>query len=197
MADRMPLIEEIHADLPVSDVMSRDLIMIRFDASIGKAARLMTQHQIGTLIVVDEEGRIFGVLTERDLLTRGILQNRDLKTYPVGRVASKPVVSVTRDTSTYQAMMLMNTKKIRRLVVVENGIPVGILTVSDVLRIVPELVDILQELIHLHWNNNITQFNEGETILTGGYCEICGEWSDVLTIYTSFALCPTCIEERI
>jgi len=192
----MTLEEEISADVPVSEVMTRDLITISFEAPTWEAARLMAQHKIGSLIVVDWEGRTLGILTERDLILRAIVQDRDIKTYPVGRIASKPVVAVTPDTSTYEALKIMSAKKIRRLVVLEDGIPLGILTITDILRIVPDLVDTLQELIRVHRNRESQQFDEGETVETGGYCEACGEWSEPLKVYEGFLLCDTCIEER-
>lgn len=189
--------DNIHTDLPVSEIMSRELIMIRDNASSWEAARLMTQHKIGSVIVINEEGLVFGILTERDLLTRAVVQYHDLKTLPVGRIASRPIVSVTRNTSTFKALKLMRDMRIRRLVVVENSTPVGILTVSDVLRIVPELVGILQELMQVHRNNDTIWREEEGTIPLGGYCEVCGEWSEFCTAYAGLILCSTCIEERL
>ena len=190
----MDLEEEIGSDAPVSDVMSRNLTTISFEASIWEAARLMATNKVGSVIVVDWEGRTIGILTERDLLTRAIVQDLDLKAIPVGQIASKPVVSVPPDTTTYDALKLMGSKQIRRLVVIEDGIPLGILAVTDILRIVPDLVDMLQELIHQHRNTETRQYEEGET--STGYCESCGEWSEPLQANEGFLLCATCIEGR-
>ena len=193
---KMTLEEEISADVPVSEIMSRDLIKISFEASIWEAARMMSQHKIGSVIVVDWEGRTIGILTERDLITRAVVQERNLRTFPVGRIASKPVVSVSPETRICEALKLMTSKNIRRLVVLEDGIPLGILTVSDVLRIVPDLYDTLQELIRLHRDRETTRYEEGEIVEPGGYCESCGQWSEPLKVYEGFMLCNTCIDER-
>ena len=87
----MDLEEEIGSDSPVSDVMSRNLTTISFEASIWEAARLMATNKVGSVIVIDWEGRTIGILTERDLLTRAIVQDLDLKAIPVGQITSKPV----------------------------------------------------------------------------------------------------------
>ncbi|MFX0200838.1 MAG: cyclic nucleotide-binding/CBS domain-containing protein [Candidatus Hodarchaeota archaeon] len=192
----MPFEDEISADVPVSEVMTRNVVQISFEAPIWEAAQLFAAQKVGSVIVVDWEGRTIGILTERDLITRAVVQDRDLKTYPVGRIASKPVVSVTPETSTYEALKLMIAKRIRHLVVNEDGIPLGILTVSTVLRIVPDLVETLQELIRLHQNSESIRHEEGETIPSGGYCECCGEWSEPLEVMDGFLLCESCVEER-
>ena len=192
----MPFEDEISADVPVSEVMTRDIVQISFEAPIWEAARLMAAKKIGSVIVVDWEERAYGILTERDLITRAVVQERDIKKEPVGRIASKPVVSVTPETSTYEALKLMIAKRIRRLVILEDGIPLGILTVSDVLRIMPDLVETLQELIRLHQNSETMRHEEGETIPSGGYCECCGEWSEPLVVMDGFLLCESCVEER-
>ncbi|MFQ6127073.1 MAG: cyclic nucleotide-binding/CBS domain-containing protein [Candidatus Heimdallarchaeota archaeon] len=167
-----------------------------FEAPIWEAAQLFAAKKVGSIIVIDWEGRTIGILTERDLITRAVVQDRDLKMFPVGRIASKPVVSVTPETSTYEALKLMIAKRIRHLVVNEDGIPLGILTVSSVLRIVPDLVETLQELIRLHQNSEAIRHEEGETIPSGGYCECCGEWSEPLEVLEGFLLCESCVEER-
>ncbi len=114
----------------VSDVMTRNPATVEADSPVSEAARLMKTNDAGAIIVLDN-GRVSGIITDRDVAIRVIAEGKD-GTTPVREACSAGDMTVVGpDTSVNQAVQLMRTNAIRRLPVVENDRPVGILSIGD------------------------------------------------------------------
>ena len=121
-------VEEDH----VQGIMSRPVIHVAPHATVAQALRTMIDHDIGAVIVVDEES-VVGVFTERDL-TRRLLGDVDLLDREVGEVMSTPVTTVNPADEVVFIFRLMTEQGIRRLPVIDRGQLVGIVTERDLLR---------------------------------------------------------------
>jgi CBS domain-containing protein len=140
----------------VSDVMTRNVITLMPGHSVRHAAQIMLDHHVSGVPVV-EAGTLVGILTEGDLLRRtefglpGARQQawetanwaagnaRDFvrsHSWRVGDVMSKPVVTVGEDTPLGDVAVLLGTRGIKRLPVLRNGELVGVVSRSDLLRII-------------------------------------------------------------
>lgn len=120
----------------VQDVMSAPLATARPGSTIAEAARVMSRLGISALVVVDEEGRPKGIVTERDVLEAVAGHRAGAVDLPLGAVMSSPVATVRRDAFVYLAMGRMNRLKIRHLVAVdESGHAVGMVTVRGLLSL--------------------------------------------------------------
>jgi len=119
--------------LQVKDVMVTNLITIEADATVKKAAELMDKHDIGCLIVVSY-GNPIGIVTERDMLQRIMLQKRDIAKTRVGNIMSAPLIATTPQTDIRDAVRLMNERRIKKLPVVEEGELIGLVSLTDVMR---------------------------------------------------------------
>jgi CBS domain-containing protein len=115
------------------DVMNREVITVSPHASVREAARLMREHNIGTLVVVDE-GYPVGIITERDLATRVVAQDLGGDTR-VEDVMSTELITVSESTSIENVLATMQRHGFRRLPVLKEGKLVGILTLRDILGI--------------------------------------------------------------
>lgn len=104
------------------------------NAKVSEAVRVMAEKNIGSLIVV-ANGKPTGILTERDLVTKVVSVGKDPATVEVGDVASGQVAEVEPSTSLKQAAKTMTSKK-GRLLVLEDGRLVGIVTATDIVRAV-------------------------------------------------------------
>jgi CBS domain-containing protein len=114
----------------VSDVMTRDPETIEADEPVVEAARRMRDADIGNVVVLDN-GRVVGILTDRDIAVRVVAEELDLST-PVRQACSAgDLQTVAPDTSLQQAVQLMRTNAVRRLPVVENDRAVGIVSLGD------------------------------------------------------------------
>ena len=114
----------------VSDVMTRDPVMMGADAPIMEAARAMRASDIGDVIVL-RDGAICGITTDRDIVIRAIAAGKDPMTTPLEEVCSQDLTTITADRPIDEAVKLMREKAIRRLPVVDGGMPVGVISLGD------------------------------------------------------------------
>jgi len=99
--------------------------------ALRDAARMMKTGDYGSVPVV-EEGRLVGMLTDRDIVVRAVAEGLDASTARVGDIASRDPVTATPDQDLDEALTLMARNRVRRLPVVEDGMLVGVLTQADV-----------------------------------------------------------------
>jgi CBS domain-containing protein len=118
-------------DQQVKEVMTERPITLDKDASLADAARLMRDQGIGDVIVVEGEDAE-GIVTDRDIVIRGVAEGADPNTTRLGQVISAELVSVAPDDPVERAIELMRERAVRRLPVLESGKPVGILSLGDI-----------------------------------------------------------------
>ena len=115
----------------VKQLMTPYPVVVDAATPVAQCARLMDDRDIGALGVM-QEGRLVGVLTDRDIVIRGVARERDLASTGAGELATPDVVAVPEDAAVEEAERLMIGRAVRRLfVVAEDGRPLGILTLDD------------------------------------------------------------------
>jgi len=101
-------------------------------ATLAQAADLMTHHKIGALMVLSESGGLNGIFTERDL-TRAVAGHaQEAPAFPVERFMTRDVVTCAPDDDLQYVMRLMDQRRIRHVPVVQDGLPVGMVSIRDV-----------------------------------------------------------------
>jgi CBS domain-containing protein len=135
--------------LKVEDVMTSEVITIDENTSVKKAADIMNQHEIGCLIAV-RKGNAIGIITERDLLKRVIVKDKNAKKTKVGEVMSSPLEVVAPGTSLEDALQLMFQKKIKKLPVVEKNHLLGLVSLTDIARCQPAIIKMLKAFAVAH-----------------------------------------------
>ena len=105
------------------------------DVTVYHAIEVMCEKNIGGLVII-EDGKMVGIFTERDYARKLILKGRSSKDTPIRDLMTTKVFTVTPDTSIEQCMRMMSDKKFRHLPVEENGELVGVISISDVVRMV-------------------------------------------------------------
>lgn len=115
------------------DLMTKHVITIEQDKNAHDAAKLMEANDIGCLVVL-KDGRPFGIITERDLVRRVCARNLLGQDVPLNSIVSRPIISVSPDTSLEEAAQAMSHCGIRRLLVESDGRVVGIITATDLAR---------------------------------------------------------------
>ncbi|MDZ7778866.1 MAG: CBS domain-containing protein [Gemmatimonadota bacterium] len=112
--------------------MSSPVHRVDVSASMNEAAQSMWEHDIGVVPVVDAEGRIEGIVTDRDVAMTAYLQGRALRDIPVREVMSSNVQSVRSDEAVVAAAYKMSQHQMRRLPVLDGeGALVGMLSLND------------------------------------------------------------------
>jgi CBS domain-containing protein len=106
------------------------------DASVQEALDLLAEHNVGALLVMDVDGKVDGILSERDIVRKVGLRGKSADQTKVRQVMTGKVLYVEASQSAEECMALMNDKGIRHLPVYENGALLGLISVRDVLRTV-------------------------------------------------------------
>jgi CBS domain-containing protein len=114
----------------VRDVMTPNPITMPATATAVDAAKAMRESNVGDIIVI-EDNRICGIVTDRDIVVRGLGVGRNPTQTKLGEICSRELTTVSPTDEVSNAIGLMKNKAIRRLPVVENDRPVGILSLGD------------------------------------------------------------------
>lgn len=117
--------------MKLREIMTNTVIRIHPEESVEVAARTLARCNIGMLAVCGGDGRLCGVVTDRDLVTRCIAAGRHPASTPVRDVMTTQVVSVRPDLDTVSAARLMGQQQVRRLPVLENGRLCGMVSLGD------------------------------------------------------------------
>ena len=120
---------------PLSILMATTLATIQSDASLLAAAQLMREKRMGSLLTI-EAGEIVGIVTERDLVRKGLASNRAAGSTHVSAVMSSPLLSIDVNRTIRDASKAMAEQGVRHLAVTENGKIVGVLSVRDLVKMV-------------------------------------------------------------
>ncbi|PSN91137.1 hypothetical protein B9Q03_05015 [Candidatus Marsarchaeota G2 archaeon OSP_D] len=131
---RMPRRVEVRA----RDVMSSPPVTVGASSTLREASEKMWSEKVGSVIVVDNEGYLLGILTERDVVfavAKGMFEAHEKKP-TVDSVMSKNVVTVNTDSSIAQVAQLMSEFNIKHIVVMsQEGRPVGVISLRDMLDV--------------------------------------------------------------
>jgi CBS domain-containing protein len=126
-------------------IEQQDVITALGNTSVIAAARLMKENQVGAVMVVEEDGMLAGVFTERDALFRVIAEGRDVQATLLTEVMTRSPQTIHPDKPFADALHVMYEGGFRHVPVVENGRPVGMISARDALG--PELEDFIYELL--------------------------------------------------
>ena len=131
----------------VRDIMSKDVKVVRPDSSAKEVVATMNKFDIGSIIVVQSD-RPVGIITERDILRRIVEPCLAPETLRAREVMSSPVMTIDDTASIDEAANIMARKRIKRLLVMESNRRIaGIVTFTDIVTQVPNMLGILEELV--------------------------------------------------
>lgn len=120
--------------MKVSDIMSEHITSIRQDEPVAAAARLLMRRNLGALPVCGADGQLRGMVTDRDIVLRCVAAGDDPRSTRISEIMSRGVAFVSPQDSIEKAADIMSSEQVRRLPVVENGKPVGMLSLCDLVR---------------------------------------------------------------
>ena len=116
----------------VEELMSQPAATCNVNDSLNTAAMLMWEHDCGALPVVREDGKLTGMITDRDICMAAYTQGRPLDEILVNAVMAKPVISARPDYKLGEVEQLMSDNQVRRIPVVDrDGKPIGMISLND------------------------------------------------------------------
>ena len=120
--------------MKIREAMTTPAVRIHPEESVSVAARMLERENIGSLPVCGNDGRLCGLVTDRDIVTRCLAAGRSASTTSVREIMPTGIVSASPDMDVERAADLMGQRQIRRLPVTENGRLCGMLSLGDLAR---------------------------------------------------------------
>ncbi|MBI3590042.1 MAG: CBS domain-containing protein [Candidatus Melainabacteria bacterium] len=120
----------------ISQIMQTNLVTVNPKDSVYEAAKLMDEENVGTVLVVGEQKRLLGLVTDRQIVTRAIAHKRDLSTTTVDEIMTRWPMTIFPETTCKEALDIIGDYGYRRLPVEKDGKLVGIISISDLAPVV-------------------------------------------------------------
>ena len=138
------------------EIMTPDVEWIEVDATVAEAAQRMADETFGALPICNGEGRLQGVITDRDIVVKVVAAGRDPESTTVGELADQPeVVTIGADDAIEEAISTMKKHSVRRLPVIDGNKLVGMVSQADIARALPDakVGDLVGEISEAPANN--------------------------------------------
>ena len=121
--------------MQINRIMSHPPVTCPLDGTLEQPARLMWEFDCGIVPVVSDDGRLAGVVTDRDICMAAYFNGKSLCQIPVGTAMAHAVIAIHEDENVDHAAMLMRDNQVRRLPVIDDdGRPIGVVSLNDLTR---------------------------------------------------------------
>lgn len=117
--------------MKVKECMCKEVACVKPESKINEVAKLMLNKHVGCIPVCNNENKVVGLVTDRDLILRSLACDKDIKQTSVSEIMTTKVFNVAPDAEVSEAEKIMCECQVRRVPVVENEVLVGIITVGD------------------------------------------------------------------
>ena len=141
----------------VSEIMSKDVVTVENTKSVFEACNIYRDCGVGSLVVM-REGIVVGILTERDIIERVIVDQKDPRDTKVEDIMSKDIKTVHASARVEKAVEIMRENKIKKLPVILNNNIFGIVTITDIANILPDISKLLDQEIQNSKQCQITDY---------------------------------------
>jgi prevent-host-death family protein len=175
--------------IKVKDVMVKPLLTIDINQTAKNAGEILRRTRRDSLIVT-KNGKPIGIITDTDLIKKLVAKNLLPSKIKIKKIMASPLVVIPADASILDASRKMKRNNIKRLAVVENKKLIGVVSLSDIARNSPEVIDLLE--FKLHSKETPTEIKEKSTV---GICEGCDNYSVDLQNVNGQWICESCREE--
>ena len=179
----------MNTGLSVADAMTTKPVTVRPDEQVSRVAKLMKSEHLGSVIVT-VDSKIVGIVTEQDIVYKIVARDQSTDT-PVEQIMSANVITIEPQQDILDAAVKMNKLNVRRLPVVRDNQVVGMLTMKDILKVEPELFQLMVDKIDLREEQRkpIHRVRDRE-----GVCNICGNYAPFLFEQDDVMVCIDCKE---
>lgn len=178
----------------VSDVMTREPMVIHPEANLLECAKKMVQKKTGSLLLVTNK-KLVGIISRHDILWALVKQSKEQLAKTQAKDISPKKIAIIKPSATLdEALKKMKDSKFERLPVVENNELVGIITIKDILSFHPELYPELEEFARIREESNklkLVKKAKERALPNEGICEECGN-QDILYMYNGSLICESC-----
>jgi CBS domain-containing protein len=129
-------VAEVPNDLgpqPISDIMTTGVVTLEAEAPLQAAAAMMRDSDVGSVVEMSH-GNVVGIVTDRDIVVRAVAEGRDVNAASLNDIATDRVITMAPEDPVELAAQLMREHAVRRIVVVDDEVPVGVVSMGDMAR---------------------------------------------------------------
>lgn len=171
----------------IGDAMTSKPVSVSPDKTIEDCSKVMLESHVGSLVIMEKTEKLVGIITEQDIVRKVVAKKLDPQKTKVSEVMVTKIITAEPDTDLYDALVIMRDNNIRHLPVTHNKKLVGYLTIKDILKIQPQLFEIIVEKFELREEDHKPLgMGEGDT------CEACGMMADKLYSIDGMLYCSKC-----
>lgn len=174
----------------VRDVMNSPVISGSEEETADRLAGKMAKYSIGSIVISDGED-VKGIVTDGDLVSKVVAKNLLPSSVKAREVMSSPLQTIDSEKDVTEAARMMRRLGVKRLGVTYKGKVVGIVSMSDILGVTPEIIDIISEKARI-LSGGSAQRSSG----VSGYCDLCNQWSDSLLEIDGKFICEECRSDQ-
>ena len=173
--------------IKVCDAMTEKPITVSAKTSLKDCAKLMSEQHVGSLLVKDD-GKMVGIITEQDVVRKAVALGKPSST-SVGTIMEENLIQISPEKDIFDALRTMRDYNIRHLPVADGSNFLGLITLKDILKIEPDLFDILVEKFEVREEERKPLYTQPEK---EGVCELCGKYSTDLLYEDGSLVCVSC-----
>lgn len=175
--------------IAVKDIMEKKVVTIDVGKNAKNAGEVLKRTRKSSIIVT-KKGKPVGIISDSDLIKRVVVANKAASKIKIKSIMSGPLVTVRPDDDILIAVRKMKKSNIHRLPVVQDGKLVGMISMTDIAKTTPEMLDLLE--YRLKMKEMPVEIREK---FTSGMCEMCENFSENLRKVNDQWLCEECGEE--
>jgi CBS domain-containing protein len=184
----------METDIPLRDIMVREVVTGDKDLSVREAAKLMKKYDVDSIVVLNNDEPV-GIVTQGDIISELVSKDITPSTVKLEDVMTSPLITASPNNRLSDIVKRMAAGKIRKLPIIDDGKLVGIVADVDILSVSSQMNSILAELIEMNVEREIMGAeSEGEGV-GQGICEKCGSFAHYLVMKDGLMMCETCKEE--
>ena len=176
----------------ICDAMTKRPVSVSPETSIEQCALKMNEHHIGSLVIT-KDSKLLGILSDRDIVRRVIAKRLNPKELKAEEVMIKKVITIGPEKDIFDALKKMKDTDVRHLPVMDKKEMIGLLTLKDILKIQPELFELMVEKFELREEERKPIFGGP---ISKGICEACGFPSTNLKEIEGSFLCTRCASKN-
>jgi CBS domain-containing protein len=181
-------------NLGIKDAMTYNVITANTDTNISDIAAIMTEHNISSVVIEDQ--KVEGIVTSNNIISKVVSKNISPQDITADMVMDK-FISVNPETSLIEASSLMIKNNCKVLLVIDDNQQLkGILTLTDIVRVSPELIELFVEETNIDNFVDKEYSSESDERLEEGVCEKCGVYGQLENNNGQY-LCQECIDDKL
>lgn len=176
----------------VSDIMTREPVIIGPEANLLECAKKMARGRVGSLLIVNKR-KLVGFITQRDILWALVKKpGTDFSKILALNLSPKKIITIKQNATIKEVISKMNKAKFERLPVLNNNELVGIITAKDILNFHPEIYPEMEEFANIREEQEkLKRISESNEEFGEGICETCGG-KDILSKFNGMMVCESC-----